>query len=90
MCVSIFLISGDTVVPRKAKTHGMKIFYRFHFSSALKRMSVIAGHTPQGSVDVNYIAAVKGAPETIRSMVGILCFIALSVCCRFVIFLGQL
>ena len=47
----------------------MKIFHRFHFSSALKRMSVIAGHTPQGSVDVHYIAAVKGAPETIRNMV---------------------
>jgi len=59
-------------VPRKAKTHGLKIFYRFHFSSALKRMSVIAGHTPTGSTEVNYIATVKGAPETLRGMVSYL------------------
>lgn len=32
-------------------------------------MSVIAGHTPPGSTDVDYIATVKGAPETIRTMV---------------------
>lgn len=60
---------GDTVVPRKGKSHGLKIFHRFHFSSALKRMAVIAGHTPPGSTDVDYIAAVKGAPETLRTMV---------------------
>lgn len=63
------MTAGDTVVPRKLKTHGLKIFYRFHFSSALKRMSVIAGYTPPGSVDSDYIATVKGAPETIRTMV---------------------
>ena len=60
---------GDTVVPRRGKTHGLKIYYRFHFSSALKRMSVIAGHTPPGSTDVEYIATVKGAPEVVRNMV---------------------
>lgn len=32
-------------------------------------MAVIAGHTPPGSTDVDYIAAVKGAPETLRTMV---------------------
>ena len=56
-------------MPRKGKTHGLKIFQRYHFASALKRMSVIAGHTPPGSVDTDYIASVKGAPETLRSMV---------------------
>ena len=61
---------GDAVVPRKMKTHGLKIFHRFHFASALKRMSVIAGHTPPGSVEIEYIATVKGAPETLRDMVG--------------------
>ncbi len=63
------LFSGDAVVPKKGKAHGLKIFQRFHFASALKRMSVIAGHTPPGSVDTEYIASVKGAPETLRSMV---------------------
>jgi hypothetical protein len=33
-------------------------------------MSVIAGYTPPGSVDTDYIAAVKGAPETLKPMVG--------------------
>ena len=49
--------------------HALKIFQRFHFSSALKRMSVIAGHTKAGSTDTDYIATVKGAPETLRNMV---------------------
>ncbi|MCL4132492.1 UNVERIFIED_CONTAM: hypothetical protein GTU68_030594, partial [Idotea baltica] len=46
----------------------MKIFHRFHFSSQLKRMSVIAGYTQSGYADVCYIATVKGAPETLRPM----------------------
>ena len=66
---TVCVVPGETVVPRRAKTHGLKIYQRFHFSSSLKRMSVIAGHTPPGSTDVNYIATVKGAPETLRSMV---------------------
>ena len=60
---------GDSVVPRKGKGHGLKIFQRFHFSSALKRMSVIAGYTPPGSTDVDYIVTVKGAPEILKDMV---------------------
>src|SRR6218665_3228922 len=82
----LIFVLGDTVVPRKGKSHGLKIFHRFHFSSALKRMSVIAGHTPPGSTDVDYIATIKGAPETIRTMV---CSACLSTDCfyfRFVIF----
>ena len=63
------LTKGDAVVPRKGRTHGLKIFHRFHFTSALKRMSVIAGHTSPGSVETEYMASVKGAPETLRPMV---------------------
>ncbi|ESO00564.1 hypothetical protein HELRODRAFT_113120 [Helobdella robusta] len=64
------LTKGDAVVPRKSSRnmHGLKIYHRFHFSSALKRMSVIAGHTPTGDVNVEYIATVKGAPEVVKSM----------------------
>ncbi|KFM68901.1 putative cation-transporting ATPase 13A1, partial [Stegodyphus mimosarum] len=47
---------------------GLKIFHRFHFSSSLKRMSVIAGFNPPGSSDTSYIAAVKGAPEILKPM----------------------
>ena len=32
-------------------------------------MSVIAGHTAPGSVETEYIATVKGAPETLKPMV---------------------
>lgn len=62
------LTKGETVVPTKRKTHGLKIYQRFHFASALKRMSVIAGHTPAGSSETEYLGVVKGAPETLQSM----------------------
>ncbi|KAG8189488.1 hypothetical protein JTE90_018140 [Oedothorax gibbosus] len=62
------LTKGDAVVPRKGKGSGLKIFHRFHFSSALKRMSVIAGFNPPGSSDTSYIATVKGAPEVLKNM----------------------
>ena len=60
---------GETVISTRKKMHGLKIFHRYHFSSVLKRMSVIAGHTPPGSTETEYIATVKGAPETIKAMV---------------------
>ena len=62
------LTKGDAVIPKKTKSPGMKIFQRFHFSSSLKRMSVIAGYSTPGSSETNYIASVKGAPETLRPM----------------------
>ncbi|XP_054714931.1 endoplasmic reticulum transmembrane helix translocase-like [Uloborus diversus] len=62
------LTKGDAVVPRKGKMSGLKIFHRFHFSSALKRMSVIAGFNPTGTSDTSYIVAVKGAPEILKAM----------------------
>nr|NVI71675.1 putative cation-transporting ATPase 13A1 [Cucujiformia] len=60
------LTKSDVVIPKKGKSSALKIFNRFHFSSSLKRMSVIAGYTPSGTTDTIYISAVKGAPETLR------------------------
>lgn len=60
---------GDAVIPKRSKAPGMKIFQRHHFSSALKRMSVVAGYTLPGTTDTTYIVTVKGAPETLKPMV---------------------
>ncbi|XP_075212224.1 endoplasmic reticulum transmembrane helix translocase [Lycorma delicatula] len=62
------LTKGDAVIPKRGKAPGMKIFQRHHFSSALKRMSVVAGYTLPGTTDTTYVATVKGAPETLKSM----------------------
>lgn len=59
---------ADAVVPKKGKSPALKIFQRFHFSSSLKRMSVIAGFTNTNSSETIYISTVKGAPETLKSM----------------------
>lgn len=59
---------ADAVVPKRGKSPGLKIFHRFHFSSALKRMAVIAGYNPLGSTEVVYVCTVKGAPETLKDM----------------------
>ena len=61
----------DCVVPPKAlksRTHGFKIYHRFHFSPTLKRMTVIAGHTGSGSMETDYMVCSKGAPEVIRQL----------------------
>ncbi len=64
---------GDTVVPIKGRAGRWQIVQRYHFLSALKRMSVIAGQSPSpSSNDSTYIVSVKGAPETLKPMV---CFI---------------
>jgi cation-transporting ATPase 13A1 len=62
------LTKGDAVIPRKGRMPGLKIFHRHHFSSALKRMSVVAGYTQTGNTETTYLAAVKGAPETLKPM----------------------
>lgn len=65
----ICLFPDEKVFPRSIKTQGLKIHQRFHFASALKRMSVLASYEKIGSTDLCYIAAVKGAPETLHKMV---------------------
>nr|NVI71688.1 putative cation-transporting ATPase 13A1 [Cucujiformia] len=60
------LTKSDVVIPKKGKGSALKIFNRFHFSSNLKRMSVIVGYNPLGSTETVYVSTVKGAPETLR------------------------
>lgn len=61
---------NDTVTPNKGRAGRWQIHHRYHFLSALKRMSVIAGQSPSAaSNDMAYIVAVKGAPETLKPMV---------------------
>ena len=69
------LTRGDVVVARTktaASSKGWKIYQRYHFSSALRRMSVVAGHTKSGAgasaADITYIATCKGAPEVLKAM----------------------
>ncbi|KAK6055586.1 putative P-type ATPase [Cooperia oncophora] len=63
------LTKGDAVLPPKgSKLTGLKIFHRYHFSSAMKRMTVVAGYQVPGFQEPKMIVAVKGAPETLRSM----------------------
>ncbi|XP_066599826.1 endoplasmic reticulum transmembrane helix translocase [Prorops nasuta] len=62
------LTKGDSVIARRGKYSVLKIFHRHHFSSSLKRMSVIAGYSLPGSSEIQYIVTVKGAPETLKTM----------------------
>ncbi|XP_024919934.1 endoplasmic reticulum transmembrane helix translocase isoform X2 [Cynoglossus semilaevis] len=62
------LTKDEKVFPRGIKTQGLKIHQRFHFASALKRMSVLASYEKMGSTELCYVSAVKGAPETLRGM----------------------
>jgi cation-transporting ATPase 13A1 len=59
---------GDVVVPKKGRAPGMKIYHRFYFASALKRMSVIAGYQLAGTSTTFFICATKGAPEILKPM----------------------
>ncbi|KAM6100945.1 LOW QUALITY PROTEIN: endoplasmic reticulum transmembrane helix translocase [Pterocles gutturalis] len=68
MAVDWTLTKDEKVFPRSIKTQGLKIHQRFHFASALKRMSVLASYEKIGSTDLCYIATVKGAPETLQKM----------------------
>uniref|UniRef100_A0A8C9MSL8 ATPase 13A1 n=1 Tax=Serinus canaria TaxID=9135 RepID=A0A8C9MSL8_SERCA len=61
------LTRDEKVFPRSLKTPGMRIHQRFHFSSALKRMAVLAS-LENASGEIRYLAAVKGAPETLHAM----------------------
>ena len=78
---------GEAVIPKakRADCPPLKIFQRYAFTSALKRMSVVAGYLPQGqgqsgatagenelvtsSGECVHVALMKGAPEIVRPMV---------------------
>lgn len=62
------LVKGDVVTPSANSPHKvtLTIRRRFQFSSALKRMSTIST-LPGGKL----LAAVKGAPETIKTMLDV-------------------
>lgn len=62
------LTKGDSVVPKRGKYKPLRIYQRFHFSSSLKRMSVLAGHLVPFSNETCYVGTVKGAPEIIMKM----------------------
>ena len=66
---------GEVVTPRKGKRQSLKIMQRFHFSSALKRMSTIASHQTGAVGSTTYFAAVKGAPEIVKTMVYVSWFV---------------
>lgn len=65
------LSKGDTVIPKRGKFKALKIYQRYHFSSSLKRMSVLAGYLQSYTGETQYIASVKGAPEVIMKMLKI-------------------
>jgi manganese-transporting P-type ATPase len=59
---------GESVIPKKGKFKALKIYQRYHFSSSLKRMSVLAGYIQSYSGETNYIGCTKGAPEILMKM----------------------
>ena len=73
---------GDVCVSKKGLRQSIKILHRYHFSSALKRMSVIS--SVQSASDAagtnNHIVATKGAPETLRKMVNIIFYLFIFSC----------
>ncbi|XP_036329335.1 manganese-transporting ATPase 13A1 [Rhagoletis pomonella] len=62
------LTKQDSVIPKRGRLKPLRIFHRYYFSSALKRMSVLAGYLVPFSNDIFYIGTVKGAPEVIQNM----------------------
>ncbi|KAI6221259.1 Cation-transporting ATPase [Aphelenchoides besseyi] len=62
------LSRNESVIPKKSKLHPLKIFQRYHFSSQLKRMTVIAGYVQPGMSEPKHLVVVKGAPETLKPM----------------------
>jgi len=74
-CFTLMSRLGDSVIPKKGKSPALKIVQRYHFSSALKRMCVVAGYNLPGASEVHYMATVKGAPETLKNMVSEITFV---------------
>ena len=66
---SSFLYIGDVCMAKKGMRQSIKILHRYHFTSALKRMSVIASIHSSDTSSTNHIVSTKGAPETLRKLV---------------------
>lgn len=78
--VVLSLYADDSIIPvKRGKSTVMKILQRHHFSSALKRMCVVVAYDLSGS-EMHYMVAVKGAPETLKTMVSEIIFIYNSNC----------
>lgn len=61
-------VGDDSASLRSAHNAQIAIKRRFQFSSALKRMSTVSSVTVQSASKKRTFVAVKGAPETLRSM----------------------
>jgi len=59
---------GDVCLPKKGSRQSLKILHRFHFTSALRRMSVVVSMHTSDSSTSNTLIACKGAPETLKGM----------------------
>eukprot|EP00795_Rhopilema_esculentum_P010920 gene10920-19754_t len=59
---------GDVCLPKKGQRQSLKILHRFHFTSALRRMSVIVSMQTSESSNQTVLVACKGAPETLKGM----------------------
>ncbi len=64
---------GDVCLPKKGLRQSLKIVHRFHFTSALRRMSVVTSIQTGDSSVSNFLVTCKGAPETLKGMVSYLC-----------------
>lgn len=64
-------VTKDSVSPKRGRKTNIKICTRFHFSSALKRMSCISS-MQTGTSGPAHMVTTKGAPETLRDMFEIL------------------
>ena len=58
-------------MPKRGKKQSLRIVHRYHFASSLKRMSAVVSVQTPGSSMSFHMATVKGAPETLRTMVGL-------------------
>ena len=67
LVILYFPCLGDTVSPRKGRKTVLNICQRFHFASALKRMSTVCA-MQSASAGPAHLITVKGAPEVLQDM----------------------
>ena len=67
--ITVYIPPGDTVTPRKGRKVTLRIVQRFHFSSALKRMSAVCSLVQASQQGPALLATAKGAPEVLKEMV---------------------